>query len=181
MRVRTALRGPWTTYSIAAPCVHLAAHAVSCVRGRAVHTDVQSCWRISQRPSRLAAYDAPGDGACDALLSVIGTGFTIQKQLPAERSSPGPPLPYTKEKDWETNAPSGCSAKASRRCRTESEGEGKSAPRRGCLPCLVAAVDDVTLGRGITVFQGGSEHGEQAAGNCCVFPISISDVRTDRR
>lgn len=46
MRVRTALRGPWTNYSIAAPCVHLAAHAVSCVRGRAVHTDVQSCWRI---------------------------------------------------------------------------------------------------------------------------------------
>ena len=41
MRVRTALRSSSTNYSIAAPCVHLAAHALSCACGRAVRFDAQ--------------------------------------------------------------------------------------------------------------------------------------------
>ena len=175
MRVRTALRSSSTNYSIAAPCVHLAAHAVSCVWGRAVRFDAQ----LGCASGRVRLVRSHTMLPATARWERCRNSETFADRA---RSSPGQRLRHGKEKDWGTNAPSVCGAKPSRRCRTSRRWRETGAPkRRGRLPCLVAAAGDVTLGRGITVLQGEKRHGEQAVGSCCVFLIGVSDGRTDRR
>jgi hypothetical protein len=91
-------------------------------------------------------------------------------------------LPCAKEKDWGTNTPSGCGAKPSRRCRTKSGKESKSA--RGGLG-IPAAPYAFRLAMLASAKEAGSSwekrYGEQAAVYCCVFPVRISGARIDRR
>jgi hypothetical protein len=147
MRVRTALRSSSTNYSIAAPCVHLAAHAVSCVWGRAVRFVAQLCWCIWQRPSRSAAYDAAGDGAC-------GSGVAIQRHLPDQAGSlPVQRLRHAKEKDCGTNFRVQCEAVSQMQNEPTLEGNRRGKPRDSrCALCL--PVGDASFGGGIGVTLG---------------------------
>jgi hypothetical protein len=128
--------GSFGYYSIAPPCVHLAAHAAPCVRGRAVRIDAQLC-RPHDNIRLVLSYTTPPVTA--RLSEVMSQRLRSALQSRNIRRASSPWLRSQKKQTGGPNRLSACGAKRSRGYRTEwGDTEiGASKPRDfGCALCL---------------------------------------------
>ena len=175
MRVRTALRSSSTNYSIAAPCVHLAAHALSCVCRRAVRFDAQlggasGGVRLVRPHTTLRATVHAG-----AVLQ--SRDICLTRRDRCRYSGCGT------QKKKTAGPTSGCSAKLSRRCRTSRRWRetGAAKPRDSrCALCL--PVGDASFGGGIGVTLGEGDMANRLRFIAGCFPsIFLISGLTDAR
>jgi hypothetical protein len=147
--------GPRGNYSIAAPCVHLAPHALSCMQGRAVRTalllvtGVVSQFRNIRRRREIVAWTAV------AARKRKGLGGQRAFRVQCEALS---------------------------QMRNGGRGQGKLA--RGSLGIAAAPYAQglrCCLRQGKPDRLREKRHGKQDAVYCRVFAVGIPDVRTDRR
>jgi hypothetical protein len=123
-------------------------------------------WYIWQRPSLSAAYDAAGNGAWGAMSQFRNISLTGRDRR--RYSGCG-----TQKKDWGTNFRVRCEAFSQMQNRV-GVGRGNRRPeacraRWPLLAMLHWAGESRCCG-------GEKRHGEQAAGTCCVFPISADNM-----